>query len=100
MGVSYGQSMRVVSGVVRQKCRCLVDDHIINSTLHWAKEMVVKVGYMNSLVNHNVINLTGHRVIIGKRTTNGGIGLSAEGGVIYLDNNRSVVVKQNKGITS
>jgi len=48
----------------------------------------------------NVINLTGHRVIIGKRTTNGGIGLSAEGGVISFDNNRSVVVKQNKGITS
>jgi len=61
---------------------------------------VVKVGYMNSLVNHNVINLTGHRVIIGKRTTNGGIGFSAKGGVISLDNNRSVIVKQNKGITS
>jgi len=92
--------MHVVSGVVRQKFRRFIDDHVINLTLHWAKEMVVKVGYMNSLVNHNVINLTGHRVIIGKRTTNGGIGLSAEGGVIFFDNNRSVIVKQNKGITS
>jgi phage baseplate assembly protein gpV len=100
MGVSYGQSMRVVSGVVRQKFRRLVDGHVINSTLHWAKEMVVKVGDMDSLVNHNVINLTGHRVIIGKRTTNGGIGLSAEGGVISFDNNGSVIIKQNKGITS
>jgi hypothetical protein len=62
--------------------------------------MVVKVRDMDSLVNHNVINLTGHRVIIGKRTTNGGIGLSAEGGVISFDNNRSVIIKQNKGITS
>ncbi len=100
MGVSYGQSMRVVSGVVRQEFRRLVDGHVINSTLHWAKEMVVKVGDMDSLVNHNVINLTGHRVIIGKRTTNGGIGLSAEGGVISFDNNGSVIIKQNKGITS
>ena len=71
-----------------------------NSTLHWAKEVVVKVGYINSLVNHNVINLTSQRVIIGKRTTNGGIGLSAEGGVISFDNNWSVIIKQNKGITS
>jgi len=62
--------------------------------------MVVKVGYMNSLVNHNVINLTNQRVIIGKHTTNGGIGFSAEGGVIPFDNNRVVIVKQNKGITS
>jgi hypothetical protein len=62
--------------------------------------MVVKVGDMDSLVNHNVINLTGHRVIIGKRTTNGGIGLSAEGGVITFDNNRAVIIKQNEGITS
>jgi len=62
--------------------------------------MVVKVGYMNSLVNYNVINLTGQRVIISKCTTNGGIGLSAKGGVISFDNNRSVIIKQNKGITS
>jgi len=57
--------------------------------------MVVKVQYMYSLVNHNVIYLTGQRVIIGESTTNGGIGLSAEGGVIPFDNNRSFIVKQN-----
>jgi hypothetical protein len=62
--------------------------------------MVVKVRDVNGLVKHNVVNLTGHRVIIGKRTTNGGIDLSAEGGVISFDNNRSVIIKQNKGITS
>ena len=92
--------MRVVSGVVRQKIMRLVNGHVINSTLHWTKKMVVEVGYMNSMANHNVINLTGQRVIIGKRTINGGIGLSAEGGVMPFDNNRSVIVKQNKGITS
>jgi hypothetical protein len=70
MGVVYGQSMRVVSGVVRQKFRRLVDGHVINSTLHWAKEMVVKMRDMYSLVDHNVIYLAGQRVIIGKRTAN------------------------------
>ena len=95
MGVFYGQSMRVVSGVVRQKFRRLVDGHVINSTLHWAKEMVVKMWDMYGLVDHNVIYLAGQGVIIGKRTTNGGISFSAEGGVIPFDNNRSVIVKKN-----
>jgi sugar diacid utilization regulator len=96
MGVFYGQSMRVVSGVVRQKFRRLVDGHVINSTLHWAKEMVVKMWDMYGLVDHNVIYLAGQGVIIGKRTTNGGISFSAEGGVIPFDNNRLVmIVKKN-----
>ncbi len=85
--------MRVVSGVVHQKFRHLVDGHVINLTLHWAKEMVVKMRDMYGLVDHNVIYLAGQRVIIGKRTTNGGIGFSAEGGVIPFNNNRLVVVK-------
>ncbi len=95
MGVFYSQSMRVVSGVVRQEFRRLVDSHVINSALHWAKEMVVEVWDVNGLVNHTVIYFAGQRVIIGKRTTNGGIGLSAEGGVIPFDNNRSVIIEQN-----
>jgi len=57
--------------------------------------MVVKVRYMDSLVNHNVIYLAGQRVIIGKCTTNGVIGLSAKRGVILFDNNRLFIIKQN-----
>jgi len=57
--------------------------------------MVVKVWDINGLVDHNVIYLTGQRVIIGKRTTNGGISFSAEGRVIPLNDNWSVVVKKN-----
>ena len=87
--------MRVVSGVARQKFRRLVNGHVINSALHWAKEMVVKVRDMYGLVDHNVKYLAGQGVIIGKRTANGGISFSAEGGVISFDNNRSVVVKKN-----
>ena len=87
--------MRVVSGVARQKFRRLVNGHVINSALHWAKEMMVKVWNVYGLVDHNVIHLAGQRVIIGKRTTNGGISFSAEGRVISFDDNRSVVVKKN-----
>jgi hypothetical protein len=100
MGVFYGQSMRVVSEVACQKFRRLVDGHVINSTLHRAKEMVVKMWDVYGLVDHDVIYLAGQGVIIGKRTTNGGISLSAKGGVMPFDNNRSVVVKKNQGITA
>ena len=93
--MSRSSSRATFSGVVRQKFRRLVDGHVINSTLHWAKEMVVKMWDMYGLVDHNVIYLTSQRVIVGKRTTNGGIGFSAEGGVIPFDNNRSVVIKKN-----
>jgi hypothetical protein len=44
MGVFYGQSMHVVSGVVRQEFRRLVDSHVINSTLHWAKVKKSSIG--------------------------------------------------------
>jgi hypothetical protein len=56
---------------------------------------MVKVWNVYGLVDHNVIHLAGQRVIIGKRTTNGGISFSAEGRVISFDDNRSVVVKKN-----
>jgi hypothetical protein len=45
-GVFSGQNMRVVSGVTS-----------LTSTLHWAKEVVVKVFDMHGLVNHDVIDL-------------------------------------------
>jgi hypothetical protein len=44
--------MHVVSGVMHQKLRHIVDSLIINSTLHRAKEMVVKVRNVNGLVDH------------------------------------------------
>jgi hypothetical protein len=67
----------------------------LTSTLHWAKEVVVKMCDMHGLVNHDVIDLASQGVIIDKRTTNGGISFSAKGGVIPFDNNRSVKVKKN-----
>ncbi len=34
------------------KFGCIIDDRIINSTLHRAKEMVVKMWDMNGMVDH------------------------------------------------
>jgi hypothetical protein len=41
MGVYNGQCMHVVSGVRCQKLRSVVNNHVINSTLHREKEMAV-----------------------------------------------------------
>ena len=43
--------MRVVSGAAHQ-FRLVVNSHVINLTLHWAKEMMVKMRDINGLVDH------------------------------------------------
>ena len=67
----------MVSGVARQKNGCNVDSQVNNSTLHWAKEMMVKVRDMDCLVDDQVIHLACLGGVIGKCPTNGGIGLRA-----------------------
>ena len=42
--------MRMVSGVIHQKFRCLVNGHVIHAALHGAKQVVIKVWYVNGLV--------------------------------------------------
>jgi hypothetical protein len=54
--------------------------------------MVVKMWDVNSLVYHQVVNLTGLWVIIGKSATNCGVCSRAQGRVIALDINRSFIV--------
>ena len=88
-----GQCMRMFSGVTRQEFWRLVDGHVINSALHRAEEMVVKMWDVNSLVYHQVVNLTGLWVIIGKSATNCGVCGRAQGRVIALDINWSFVVE-------
>ncbi len=91
--------MHVVSGVRRQKIS-VINNHVINLTLHRAKEMMVKMWDMDGLVDHEVIYLAGCRVIISKASANSSMGLSAEGRIITLDNNGSFIVKKNYGITA
>jgi hypothetical protein len=44
--------MHAVCFVAHQKFGCIIDDHIINSALYWAKEMVVKMWDMSGLIDH------------------------------------------------
>jgi hypothetical protein len=47
--------MHVVSGKTSQKFLKIVDCHGINETLHGAKQVMVKLKHVNSLVKHKVI---------------------------------------------
>ena len=42
--------MRLVSGVRHQKFRCVINGHVIHAALHGAKQVVIKVWYVNSLL--------------------------------------------------
>jgi hypothetical protein len=42
--------MRLVSGVRHQKLWCVINGHVIHAALHGAKQVVIKMRYMNGLV--------------------------------------------------
>jgi hypothetical protein len=44
--------MRLVSGVSRQKFWQVINGHVIHTTLHWAKKVMVKVWDVNGLVDN------------------------------------------------
>jgi hypothetical protein len=85
--------MRFVSGVGNQKFGNFANGHVINTALHWAEQMMVQVWDVYSLVNHQVKNLAGLRVVLCDDTTDCVVALGAKGGVVPFDIHGSVVVK-------
>ena len=84
--------MRIFSGVSGQKFWQVIDGHVIHTTLHWAKKVMVKVWNMDRLVDYQVVGLAGVRVVVSKNPANSPVGLRSEGGVVSLDGHRSFVV--------
>ena len=87
--------MCFVSGVARQKFWRIDNGHVINSTLHRAKKMLIEVRDMDCLVDNQVKTLACEGVVIGKCPANGGEGLSAKSWGIPLDTNWLVKVMKN-----
>ena len=92
--------MRFVSRVGDQKFWCLTNSHVINTALHWAEQVMVKVGNMDGLVNHQVKNLASLRMVVSYHTADGVIRLGTEGSIITLHLDGSIVIMDNKGVTS
>jgi hypothetical protein len=56
--------MRFVSRVGYHEFWYLTNSYVINTALHWAKQVMIEVGYVDRLVQHQQQNLSGLRVIV------------------------------------
>ncbi len=61
--------MRLVSGVSCQEFGQVVNDQVIHTTLHWAKNVMVKMWDVDGLVDNQGEHSPGLWVIIGNYTT-------------------------------
>jgi len=92
--------MRLVSGFDRQKFWRLVNDHVIHAALHRAKQVMVKVRDVDSLVDHQVERPPGLWVSVSYHSANGLISSGAEGFIIPQNGNWSIIVEGNKRMPS
>ena len=87
--------MRLVNGVSHQKFWQVINSHVIHTTLHWAKKVMVKVWDVDSLVDNQVEHPPGLWVIIDNHTTHSLISFTSKGLVVAHNGDRSVVVQNN-----
>jgi hypothetical protein len=87
--------MRLVSGVSRQKFWQVINGHIIHTTLHWAKKVMVKVLDVDGLFDNLVEHPPGLWVIIGNHTTHSMISFTSEGLIIVHNGDRLLVVQND-----
>ena len=74
--------MQLVSGAQFQKLGRFIDGHVICSTLHRAKEMMVMVRDIYRLVYYQVKHFTRIWIIVGNDSANGSIDFRPKGRVI------------------
>jgi hypothetical protein len=84
--------MRLVSGVSCKKFWQVVNNHVIHTTLHWAKKVIVKVWDVDGRVDDQVERPPSLRVVIGSHTTHSLISVRSEGRVIAHNGYRLVII--------
>jgi hypothetical protein len=87
--------MHLVSGVSCQKLGQVVDGHVIHTTFHWAKKVMVKVWDVYGLIDDQVEHPPGLWVIIGNYTTHCLVSFTSEGLIIAHNGDRSIIVKND-----
>ena len=96
--VIYHNRMRIFSGVTCQKFRDIVHGHVIPTTLHWAKEVMVKIRHADRLMKHQVIDIAVRRMVKSKDAADRVKGLRAVRRVIADHFHWSVVILYNQCI--
>ncbi len=89
--------MCLVIGVSCQELWQVVNDHLIHTTLHLAKKVMVKVWDVYCLIDDQVEHHPGLWVIVGYNTAHGLVSLTSEGLIISHNGNRSIIVQNDQG---
>jgi hypothetical protein len=87
--------MHFVSGFSRQKFWQVVNGHVIHTTLHQAKMVMVKVWDVDGLVDNQVECPPGLWVIISNHTTHSLISLTSKALIIAHNRDRSLIVQND-----
>ncbi len=87
--------MHLVSGVSCQKFGQVVDDHVIHTTLHWTKKVMIKVWDVDGLIDDQVEHPPVLRIIVGYNTTHCLVSLTSEGLIIAHNRDRSIIVQND-----
>ena len=87
--------MHLVSWVSHQKFWQVINGHVIHTTLHWAKKVMVKVWDVDGLVDSQVELPPGLWVIINNHTIHSLIRFTFEGLIIAYNGDRLVVVQND-----
>ena len=87
--------MRLVSGVRHQKFWCVVNGHVIHAALHRAKQVVIKMWYVNSLVDQKQERPPVRWVSVGHSTGNRPVFRATKSGVISFDMDGSIIVLED-----
>ena len=72
-----------------------MNNDIVHTVLEWAKQAMVKCWNFNRLVNEDVIHLSCLWVIVGQCPRNCTVLLAAQGWVLAMDINRTLVIEVN-----
>ena len=87
--------MRLVSGVRHQKFRCVINGHVIHAALHGAKQVVIKMWYVNSLVDQKQERPPVRWVSVGHSSGNRPVFRATKSGVISFDMDGSIIVLED-----
>ena len=87
--------MHLVSGVRQQKFWCVINGHVIHAALHGAKQVVIKMRYVNGLVYQKQERPPVRWVSVGQSTGNRPVFRATKSGVIDFNMDGSIIVLED-----
>jgi len=90
----------LVSGSCCQKFGRLVNGHFIHMALHRAKQVMVKVEYVDGLIDDQMERPPGCSVCVSHHPANSLVNMGSEGFIIAHNGNWSITVKYNQGMSA